>query len=96
MAVQLEVFGFVDHTHPSIAELRDDAIVRDGLADHRKEPLSPGILGAHFTASQYKGEIWVVRQFGAAQPLLIVLEVRDKLRSQVREILHFPPSNWPN
>ena len=34
MAVQLEVFGFVHHTHPAATELREDAIVRDGLADH--------------------------------------------------------------
>src|ERR1700686_4448509 len=34
MAVQIEVFGFVDHTHPAAAQLLDDAIVRDGLADH--------------------------------------------------------------
>ena len=33
--VQLEVFGFVDHTHPAATELREDAIVRDGFADHR-------------------------------------------------------------
>ncbi len=34
MAVQLEVFGFVHHTHPAAAELFNDAIVRDGFADH--------------------------------------------------------------
>src|ERR1700693_4288720 len=34
MAVQREVFGFVYHTHPAATELREDAIVRDGLADH--------------------------------------------------------------
>ena len=34
MAMQLEVFGLVDHTHPAATELREDAIVRDGLADH--------------------------------------------------------------
>jgi hypothetical protein len=32
--LQLEVFGFVDHTHPASPELLEDAIVRDGLADH--------------------------------------------------------------
>src|SRR5271154_7028337 len=31
---ELYVFGFVDHTHPAAAEFLDDAIVRDGLADH--------------------------------------------------------------
>ena len=34
MPMQLEVFGFVDHTHPAATELRENAIVRDGLADH--------------------------------------------------------------
>ena len=32
--VQCQVFGFVHHTHPAAAELFEDAIVRDGLADH--------------------------------------------------------------
>ena len=33
-AMQLHVFGFVDDTHPSTTKFFDDAIVRDGLADH--------------------------------------------------------------
>ena len=33
-AVEFGVFGFVDHTHAAAAELLNDAIVRDGLADH--------------------------------------------------------------
>jgi hypothetical protein len=28
------VLSFIDHTHPAAAELFDDAVVRDGLADH--------------------------------------------------------------
>ena len=31
---QPRVFGLVDHTHPAAAELPDNAVVRDGLADH--------------------------------------------------------------
>src|SRR5260370_9708099 len=31
-----DVFSFVDHTHPAAAEFLDDAVVRDGLADHSK------------------------------------------------------------
>ncbi len=33
-AVQLHVLSLVDHTHAAAAELLDDAVVRDGLADH--------------------------------------------------------------
>ena len=32
--VQASIFGFVNHTHATAAELLDDAVVRDGLADH--------------------------------------------------------------
>jgi hypothetical protein len=34
MPMRLEVFGFAHYTHPAATELREDAIVRDGLADH--------------------------------------------------------------
>ena len=34
-AAELHVLGLVDHTHPAAAELLDDAVVRDGLADER-------------------------------------------------------------
>src|SRR5271169_5228995 len=33
-AAELSVFGFVDHTHAAAAKHFDDAVVRDGLADH--------------------------------------------------------------
>ena len=33
-AVQLYILGLVDHTHPAATELLDEAVVRDGLADH--------------------------------------------------------------
>jgi hypothetical protein len=32
--VELYVLGLVHHTHPAAAEFFDDAIVRNGLADH--------------------------------------------------------------
>jgi hypothetical protein len=32
--MQPRVFGFVNHTHPTAAQFGDNAIVRDGLADH--------------------------------------------------------------
>jgi hypothetical protein len=31
-----DVFSFVDHTHAAAAQLLDDSVVRDGLADHSK------------------------------------------------------------
>ena len=33
-AVQARVLGLVDHAHAAAAQLLDDAVVRDGLADH--------------------------------------------------------------
>ena len=33
-AAQARVFGFVDDAHAAAAELFDDAVVRDGVADH--------------------------------------------------------------
>jgi hypothetical protein len=36
-AAKLSVFGFVNYTHPATAEFLDDAVVRDGLADHWRE-----------------------------------------------------------
>jgi hypothetical protein len=38
-AAQLYVFGFVDETHATTAELLDDAVVRDTLPDHWTEIL---------------------------------------------------------
>ena len=32
-ATELDILGLVDHTHPAAAQLLDDAVVRDGLAD---------------------------------------------------------------
>ena len=34
---EVGVLGLVDHTHAAAAELLDDAVVRDGLADHWRE-----------------------------------------------------------
>ncbi len=33
-ASKIDVFGFIDHTHPPAAEFLDDAVMRDGLANH--------------------------------------------------------------
>jgi len=32
---EFSVLGLVDHTHPAAAQLLDNAVVRDGLTDHR-------------------------------------------------------------
>ncbi len=37
-AMELDVLGLVHNTHSTTAQLLDDAIVRDGLADHGIEP----------------------------------------------------------
>jgi hypothetical protein len=37
--MQLYVLSLVDHTHPSAAQLLDDAVVRNGLADHWRQIL---------------------------------------------------------
>jgi hypothetical protein len=43
---ELYVLGLVDHTHPAAAELLDDAVVRDGLADQGiRSTLCATILG---------------------------------------------------
>ena len=34
-AAELYVLGFVDNAHASAAEFLDDAVVRDGLSEHR-------------------------------------------------------------
>ncbi len=36
-AAEARVLGLVDDAHPAAAELLDDAVVRDGLADHVRE-----------------------------------------------------------
>ena len=33
-AMQPHIFGLVDDTHPAAPQFLDDAVVRDGLADH--------------------------------------------------------------
>src|ERR1700757_751718 len=35
-AIEASVLGFEDDTHPATAEFLNDAVVRDGLADHRR------------------------------------------------------------
>ena len=47
-AAEFGVFGLIDHTHAAPAEFLDDAVVRDGLADHAgsaAEDCQPGSSG---------------------------------------------------
>jgi hypothetical protein len=56
-AAQLHVFSFVDDTHPASAQFLDDAVVRDGLADHISPiifgGLGPGAGLIHYAASPF-------------------------------------------
>ena len=38
-AMQLDVLGLVNNAHPSSAELLDNAVMRDNLADHQAKNL---------------------------------------------------------
>lgn len=49
VAAELQVLGFVHHTHAAAPELLQDAIVRNGLANHGNEPEPPEILSARLT-----------------------------------------------
>ena len=51
-AAQLYVLGLVDDTHAAAAEFLDDAVVRDGLADHCAE-----ILGRNWSKSMKRKEL---------------------------------------
>src|SRR5438105_1727654 len=41
-AMQPSVLGLVDNTHPASAELLDDAVMRNGLAEHRTNAMAYG------------------------------------------------------
>ncbi len=54
---QLGVLGLVDHTHAAPAEFLQDAVVGDGLADHRQDPsLNAAILGREGGQVNAKGK----------------------------------------
>src|SRR5713101_345169 len=44
VTAQLEVFGFVYHTHAAATELPQDSIVRDGFADHGRSTPAPSVM----------------------------------------------------
>ncbi len=51
-AVKAGVFGFVNHAHAATAELLDDAVVRNGLADHGAGTVPYGRAGGRGSQSQ--------------------------------------------
>ena len=55
-ASEFNVLGLVHHTHPTTAELLDNAIVRDGLADHWRESYV-GEMGKSTTATYARAVI---------------------------------------
>jgi hypothetical protein len=42
MPAQRQILGLINHAHAASAELLQDAVVRDGLVDHRGAPESRG------------------------------------------------------
>ena len=52
MSAQIGILGFVNHAHSTPAELPEDAVVRDGLANHDKELLLGGHVRRRAEASQ--------------------------------------------
>jgi len=62
------VFGFIDHTHPTAAELLQNAIVRDGLAEHRREPHPYGEHSSSLSGASQR--TWPLNVHGARRTLL--------------------------
>jgi hypothetical protein len=58
-ALEAGVFGFVDDTHTAFAELVEDLVVRDSLADHGKPTrtcMIPTARGTNGMAVKYDRE----------------------------------------
>src|ERR1700687_4589142 len=53
-ATKLGVLSFIDHAHAATAKLLDDAVVRDGLADHAQECYG-GSVGKSMKAVELRG-----------------------------------------
>src|SRR2546423_12112851 len=51
-AMQADVFGLIDHTHPAAAQLLDDPVMRYGLTDHCLEKICGGSSRGDIIASQ--------------------------------------------
>src|SRR5262249_1536845 len=56
LATEPGIFGLVDHTHATAPQFLQDAVVRDGLAEHGSASVSfAAIIGSTLQASQRGG-----------------------------------------
>jgi hypothetical protein len=82
-AVQLYVLGLIDHTHTTAAQFLDDAVVRDGLANHGWRVVSwRGMLGRALGQVNLTGR-------NVNQPSPWVAQEREARKSQ------WSATHWP-
>jgi len=55
--MQLDIFSFVDDTHPPAAKLLDDVVMGDGLTDHWAQ-----ILGSEMRQVNESAENWLCQE----------------------------------
>ncbi len=80
-ATELEILGFVDHTHPATTKLLDDAVVRDGLTNHADVRPGATMLGAIQRASQCSCGIGGERSKSVLHSHQLVIFVEFETRS---------------
>ena len=73
--MQTRVLGLVDNAHSSAAQLLDDAVVRDSLADHLAEILGLGV-----------GQVNEGRQVGVASKRQLTI---NRVSNNVGGVKHF-------
>ena len=66
-AIEMCVAGFVDHTHPALAQLRFDSVAIERLTDHGKNRMSRSILGV-VPVSRIVGERFDARAWISIRP----------------------------
>src|SRR6266478_10135028 len=81
--VETSILGFVDDSHPAATELFDDAVMRDGLADHgRRSRFLARILGAPPRPSQLLCHLLEHRW------PRIIASIRQQARSCILRLAH--------
>src|SRR5580658_4015811 len=78
VAAQVDVLGLIDNTHPAAAQLRDDTVVGDGLADHA--------LADHFGEHSWE-RVTHVRPVGSGKSNLRTLPGNTMRRSDKFNVL---------